>query len=252
MRKKTKKMPAILYGDAGTKIDKVEIMSIEEAKRAAGRAAAELIQNDMIVGLGTGSTANYFIEALALRSKQGLFLKAVVPSSKQSHILAKNAGLPVQDMNHVPQIDITVDGADEIDPLKRMIKGGGGAHVREKILAFNSQEMIVIVDETKLVQAVGKGKLPVEILYFGSPATRNKLEMLGYRGKWRLTEEGSFFLSENGNLIFDIVFDAPPPYPEQDHEEITHIPGVVDTGFFFNMAGRVIVGFQDGRFEIRK
>ena len=124
--------------------------------------------------------------------------------------------------------------------------------MREKILAANSGEMIVIVDETKLVPAVGQGKLPVEILFFGSPATRNRLEKMGYIGKWRVNEDGSFFITENGNLIYDIVFDAPPPYPEQDHEEITHVPGVIDTGFFFNMAGRVIVGYRDGRCEIRQ
>ena len=161
-------------------------MTIEDAKKAAGQAAADLIKNDMIVGLGTGSTANYFIEALAFRVKQGLHLKAVVPSSKRSHDLAKRLALPVQDINDVPHIDITVDGADEIDPLKRMIKGGGGAHVREKILAANSHEMIVIVDETKRVSKVGVGKLPVEILFFGSPATRNNLEKMGYFGKWRI------------------------------------------------------------------
>ena len=226
-------------------------MSMEDAKRAAGRAAADLIEDEMIVGLGTGSTANCFIEALAHRMHQGLILKAVVPSSKASHSLAKRLGLPVQEINHVPYIDLTVDGADEIDPLKRMIKGGGGAHVREKILAFNSKEMIVIVDETKLVQAVGVGKLPVEILYYGSPATRNQLENLGFMGKWRINEDGSFFLTENGNLIYDVTFSAPPAYPEQDHEEITHIPGVVDTGFFFNMAGRVIIGYIDGHTKMR-
>lgn len=229
----------------------ITIMTIEDAKKAAAQKAAETIENNMIVGLGTGSTANYFIEALALRVKNGLFLKAVVPSSQPSMNLAERLNLPVHDINSVPHIDITVDGADEIDPLKRMIKGGGGAHVREKILASNSHEMIVIVDETKLVAAVGTGKLPVEILLYGSPATRNKLESMGYQGRWRTTEEGSFFITENGNLIYDVIFDAPPPYPEQDHEEIIHIPGVIDTGFFFNMAGRVIVGFLDGHIEMR-
>ena len=226
-------------------------MTIEAAKKAAGVAAADLIKNEMIVGLGTGSTANYFIEALSLRQKKGLYLKATVPSSKRSHDLAKSLGLPVQDINDVPHIDITVDGADEIDSLKRMIKGGGGAHVREKILAFNSQEMIVIIDETKRVPKVGVGKLPVEILFFGSPATRHTLEKMGYLGKWRLNEDGSLFFTENKNLIFDVVFDEPPPYPEQVHEEIIHIPGVIDTGFFFNMAGRVVVGYFDGHVDIQ-
>jgi ribose 5-phosphate isomerase A len=227
-------------------------MGIEEAKKAAAIAAADFIQNGMIVGLGTGSTANFFIEALADRVKSGLDLKGVVPSSKATQELAFRLNLPVQDINHVPRIDITVDGADEIDPLKRMIKGGGGALLREKILASNSKEMIVIVDETKIVQNLGAHKLPVEILFYGSPATRHKLETLGYRGRWRMTDEGAFFFTENANLILDIAFEAPPVYPEEDHEQISHVPGVIETGFFFNLAGRVIVGYQNGRVDIRQ
>jgi len=226
-------------------------MSIEDAKRAAGIAAADLIEADMIVGLGTGSTANYFIEALSNRVKQGLRIKAAISSSKRSHELAKRLGLPAQDINEAPYIDITVDGADEIDSLKRMIKGGGGAHVREKILAANSHEMVVIIDEKKRVAKVGVGKLPVEILFYGSPATRSTLEKMGYFGKWRINQDGSLFITENSNIIYDVTFDAPPPYPEQVHEEIKHVPGVIDTGFFFNMAGRVVVGFIDGHTEIQ-
>jgi len=227
------------------------IMTIEIAKKAAGTAAAEFIKDDMIVGLGTGSTANCFIEALALRLKKGLFLKAAVPSSKKSHDLAKKLGMPVKDINDVPHIDITVDGADEIDSLKRMIKGGGGAHVREKILAYNSHEMVIIIDETKRVPKVGVGHLPIEILLFGSPATRSTLEKMGYPGKWRLNPDGSLFMTDNNNLIYDAAFDMPPPYPEQVHEEMIHVPGVVDTGFFFNMAGRVVVGYFDGHVDVQ-
>jgi ribose 5-phosphate isomerase A len=225
-------------------------MTTENAKKAAGLAAAELIHNNMIVGLGTGSTANYFIESLAARCAHGLMLKAVVPSSQSSLNLAERLGLPTEDINDVPQIDITVDGADEIDPMKRMIKGGGGAHVREKILASSSQELIIVVDETKLVSSIGTCKLPIEILIFGSPATRYKIEKLGFCGQWRVNPDGSFFISENGNLIYDITFNRPPPFPEQVHESIKHIPGVVDTGFFFHMAGRVIVGYQDGQVKV--
>ena len=132
-----------------------------------------------------------------------------------------------------------------------MIKGGGGAHVREKILAAASRELIVIVDETKLVASLGACKLPVEILFYGSPSTRKKLEQAGYRGKWRVTKDSQFFITDNGNLILDIQFDSPPLFPEMDHEKIIQIPGVVDTGFFFQMAGRVIVGFPNGTTEIR-
>ncbi len=221
-----------------------------DAKIAAGRKAVEWIENGMIVGLGSGSTSECFIHSLVEECKKGLRIKAV-SSSRNSTDLAKKGGIEVLDINSVPRIDITVDGADEIDPKKRMIKGGGGAHVREKILASSSNEMIVIVDETKLVSSLGKGKLPVEILFFGSPATRMKIEQLGFQGKWRLNNDGTFFITENGNLLFDIHFLSPPLSPEEIEIQIRQIPGVIDTGFFFNLAGRVIVGYPDGKTEIR-
>jgi len=224
--------------------------SHQNAKIAAGQKAAEMIDTGMIVGLGTGSTAECFIDSLILKSKQGLRIKAVA-SSRASAERAKKGGIEVEDINSVPRIDITVDGADEIDLRKRMIKGGGGAHVREKILACASDEMVVIVDESKLVETVGTRKLPVEVIFFGSPATRLKIEMLGHKGKWRLNQNGTLFLTENGNLIFDISFDSPPASPEKVHESLIRVPGVVDTGFFFNLAGRVVVGHEDGSVEIR-
>jgi len=225
-------------------------MHREEVKRAIGKTAADLIENGMIVGLGTGSTAACFIDSLIERCKRGLHIKAV-SSSHRSLEQAEKGGIPIYDINEVPRIDITVDGADEIDPKKRMIKGAGGAHVREKILASASNEMIVIVDESKLVDRLGRGKLPVEILFFGSPSTKAKLESLGYRGKWRTSPDGSLFITDNGNIILDIEFDSPPLNPEQEHARIIHVPGVIDTGFFFHLAGRVIIGYTDGRIEIR-
>ncbi len=224
-------------------------MNMQEAKRAAGRKAAEWIKNGQIVGLGTGSTAACFIESLIERCNQGLKITAV-SSSRASTEQALRGRLEVLDINDAPRIDIAVDGADEIDNMKRMIKGGGGAHVREKILASASDEFVVIVDETKVVSALGRSKVPVEILFYGSPPTRRKLEELGYQGRWRLNEDKSLFITENGNLLFDIFFDSPPLFPEQDHEKIIHVPGVVDTGFFFGYAGRVIIGFSDGSVKI--
>jgi ribose 5-phosphate isomerase A len=221
-----------------------------EAKVAAACKAIEWIQSGNIVGLGSGSTAECFIQALIEASKEGLNIQAI-SSSRSSADLAKKGGIEVLDINSVPRIDITVDGADEIDPQKRMIKGGGGAHVREKILASSSDEMVVIVDHTKLVPSVGRGKLPVEVMFYGSPATRAKIEELAPKGKWRQNEDGTLFITENGNLIYDIYFDSPPKAPEHLHEALINIPGVVDTGFFFNLAGRVIVGYPDGRTEVR-
>ena len=222
-------------------------MSLLAAKKAIGRKAADLIQDGMIVGLGTGSTAECFIESLI---EKRLSIQAVASSERSAH-LAKKGGIPVIDINAAAHIDITVDGADEIDPLKRMIKGGGGALLREKILAAASGEMVVIVDESKLVPQVGRGKLPVEILHYGSSQTRRKIESLGYQGAWRTNRDGSFYLTENGNLIFDITFDSPPADPEQDDENLLRIPGVIETGFFFSMAGRILIGYTDGRVVMR-
>ena len=229
-------------------------MSIEIAKRAAGEKAITFIEDGMIVGLGTGSTALYFIQALIRKCKEGLRIK-VVASSERSADLAKAGGIHVFDINDLSQIDITVDGADEIDPKKRMIKGGGGAHVREKILASSSQEMIVIVDESKLVSSIGHTKLPIEIVPYGSKFTREKIERLGYSGKWRCSDGSSLnqelFVTDNGNFLFDIYFAVPPVSPEKMDEEISQIPGVVETGFFFNMANKVIVGKLDGTTTIK-
>lgn len=227
-------------------------MGQESAKKAAAIAAAKLTEPNMIVGLGTGSTAAYFIEALARRVQtEDLAIKAVVASSRRSAEQAQTLGLPVEDLGDVFRVDLTVDGADEIDPKKRMIKGRGGAHVREKILASSSGEMIVIADETKLVDRLGVGVLPVEIVGYGAPSTRMKIETLGYRCTWRQNPDNSLFLTDNGNLLLDLSFEEPLSHPEEVHEELIHLPGVVDTGFFFEIAGRVLIGRPNGTVEIR-
>ena len=222
-------------------------MSIEAAKRVAGEKAASFIENGMIVGLGTGSTAAYFIEHLIQRCKKGLKITAVA-SSTRSQELAKKGGIPLIDINTITLIDITVDGADEIDPEKRMIKGAGGALLREKIVASMSKEMVVILDEKKLVPHLGSCKLPVEIIPFAHPATIAKLKKRGYTGELRLKDQ-SPYLTENGNYIYDIELSK--CRPEEDHEAILQVPGVVETGFFLDYAGRVVIGFLDGNLEVR-
>jgi len=228
----------------------LESMDLNEAKRAAGEKAAELIRAGMIVGLGSGSTSRCFIEALGRKVEEGLRIQAV-PSSRASAELAKKLRIQVVDINEVKGVDLTIDGADEIDIQKRMIKGGGGALLREKVLAASSGEMIVIVDESKLVRTIGGVKLPVEVLYYGFSATRRKIEQLGYSGDWRVDRNGTPFVTENGNLIFDIQFASPLASPEEDDEKLIQIPGVIETGFFLKVAGRVIVGFSDGTTELR-
>ena len=224
-------------------------MSRDAIKKAVGYKAAELIESGMRVGLGTGSTAFFFIERLIERCKKGLKIHAVA-SSVHSLEQAREGKIPLLDIDKVTSLDVTVDGADEIDPQKRMIKGGGGAHVREKIIASMSHEMIVIVDESKLVPQLGVCKLPVEVLPFAHLATLHKIEKAGYKGTFR-KKGNSFFITDNGNFLIDIHFDKPRARPEEDHETLIHIPGIVDTGFFFHLAGRVIVGFPDGQVVIK-
>lgn len=225
-------------------------MSIEAIKNDVGLAAAALVEPGMVVGLGTGSTASFFVKHLIERCRQGLKIHAIASSQAISAQAAKG-GIPLLDPHQVSSLDLTVDGADEIDPQKRMIKGAGGALVREKILASMSREMIVIADESKLVRELGKAKLPVEVIPFGHAATRHHIEKLGLKATLRADREKNPFVTDNGNYIYDIHFDSLRSHPEKDHETLINIPGVVDTGFFFNLAGRIIIGFFDGQIVVR-
>lgn len=223
----------------------------QKAKDAAGKAAVELVKDGMLVGLGTGSTAACFIQHLIERCRQGLKINAVATSNK-SQQLAQAGGIPFVDINEVIKLDLTIDGADEIDPKKRMIKGGGGALLREKIVATMSREMIVIVDESKLVPQLGATMpLPVEIVPFAHMVTARKLESLGFFGKFRILANGQPWITDNGNYILDIALPKQNFNPESANLQIRSIPGVVETGLFINIAGRVVVGYQDGRVEIR-
>ncbi len=225
-------------------------MSIEAIKKAIGYKAAEFVQDGMLVGLGTGSTTFFFIEKLIQRFKEGLKIR-VAASSNASYEQAIKGNLPLIDLEQVTSLDLTVDGADEIDPQKRMIKGGGGAHVREKIIAAMSKELVIIVDESKLVSALGKRKLPVEVLPFAKQTTFQHIVKIGYRAEFRCKKNGSLFLSDNGNYIIDIHFPQVLSNPEEIHETLIHIPGVVDTGFFFNLTGRIVIGFFDGQIIVK-
>ena len=219
------------------------------AKRAAGAAGAALIQDGMIVGLGSGSTANCFIEALILRCRDGLKIIAVT-SSIHSQQLAQKGGIKVIDLNEAGTIDLDIDGADEIDSKKRMIKGGGGALLREKIIAKASREMVVIVDDEKRVEKLGAFGLPLEAAIFGYKHTLMHIERLGYQGTLRTDDTGSPVKTDNGNYLIDLSLPQLCDDPETLEHQLKEVPGILETGFFLNLAGRVIVGFADGRAEI--
>lgn len=228
----------------------VNLSSKEIAKKAAAKAAAALIQDGMIVGLGTGSTAQFFIESLIERCRDEKLKIAAVTTSKRSYSQAKTGGIPLYDVNEIIKVDITVDGADEIDSKKRMIKGGGGALLREKIVANMSNEMIVIVDPDKLVTHLGKFPLPIEIATFGYMATLHHMQELGFNGLLRLDSQGGLYLTDNGNYIVDVALKYPCVDPEAQNTLLQSIPGVLETGFFLGFAGRVLVGHPDGHVDV--
>jgi len=226
------------------------LLSQQEIKKALGKKAAELVQEGMLVGLGTGSTAICFIDSLIERCRKGLRIQ-VVSSSLRSLEQARKGNIPIADMDHITSIDLTVDGADEIDSKNRMIKGGGGALFREKILATSSREVAILVDESKVVSQLGKRGLPIEILPFGYSAILFKLKQAGFDGHLRLREDQSLYVTDNGNYIFDISTPKIFTYPEKDQELISSIPGVLETGFFFDLATKVLIGYADGTIECR-
>jgi ribose 5-phosphate isomerase A len=216
------------------------MMANEKEKEAAGRAAAELVRDGDIVGLGTGSTAYFTVVALGERVKAGLKIIGI-PTSVQTSDLARAVGIRLTTLDEHPEIDITIDGADEVDPQLRLIKGGGGALTREKVIASASKKMVVVVDSSKVVIALGKFPLPVEVIAFARTVIERKIMTLGGSPKLRLRSDGSPFLTDNGNQILDCSFGriADPPTLAC---ELDGTPGVVEHGLFIGLAKVALVG----------
>ncbi|MGH9826476.1 MAG: ribose-5-phosphate isomerase RpiA, partial [Blastocatellia bacterium] len=213
-------------------------------KQEAGERAAEFVQDGNLVGLGTGSTAAFAIRALGRRVLEGLKIRGV-PTSKASQSLAEQLGIPLVDLNEYCRLDVSIDGADEIDPAFDMIKGGGGALIREKLVALASDREIIIVDELKLVPRLGQSHpVPVEVLTFGWCLAKRALTDMNGNPRLRMTGDVPF-VSDNGNYIFDCEFGpiGDPPFLEK---EIKQIPGVVDSGLFIGLADTLIVGSENG------
>ena len=218
-----------------------QIMQQNEIKKEIANQALLFIEENMTIGLGTGTTATAFIHALA---KKQLRITAVA-TSLASEQLALDLGIHCVPVDHVHTIDLTFDGADQIDPKKRMIKGAGGALLREKIIAASSNELVVLIEEKKQVQALGHTQLPVEILPFAHRFTAAHLEKLGYQGAFRQINK-NIYTTDNGNYIYDIFLDDLLSDPEKADREICSIPGVITTGLFFSLAGRVVIGKNNG------
>ena len=198
----------------------------------------------MIVGLGTGSTASFAIEQIGNRVREGLSIQAV-PTSLRSEQLARELSIPLHPSHESVAIDITIDGADQVDEQSNLIKGGGGSLLREKIVAFNSKRFCVIVDESKLVNAL-TFPLPIEIIPFASAMTLRHVRLLGCSPKIR-RHDGQDFITDNGNLVADCHFSEPITDPERLSAALKKIPGVVETGLFPNtMVSTVFVGYANG------
>jgi ribose 5-phosphate isomerase A len=216
---------------------------IEAFKKVAAEKALELVQDGMLVGLGSGSTSRYFIEGVGRLVEGGMKLRGV-PTSRESAELAASLGIPVV-TEMVGQIDLTVDGADEVDPALNLIKGRGGALFREKLVAAAAKRFVVVVDESKLVKELGVGVLPVEVLPFLWRTTAERVTALSVSLVLRGGEE-SPYITDNGNLIFDVTMPGGITDPAALGVELKKLTGVVEHGLFVGMADTVIVANGDG------
>lgn len=221
-----------------------------DPKKVAGDYAATLVRSGSVVGLGTGSTAVHTVRALGRRvHDEGLDI-AAVPTSQATAREAQKQGIRLTTLEEEPRVDITIDGADEVDPNLNLIKGRGGALLREKIVAQASRRVVIIVDESKVVPRLGKAPLPVEVLRFGWLATRAMLEKLPSRARLR-EKDGAPFVSDNKNYIIDCQFRQITDV-EQLEEDINTIAGVVENGLFVGLAGLVVIGKPDGTVSVLK
>ena len=213
-------------------------------KEQVGIKAAEFVKDGMIVGLGTGSTAYYFVAELGRRIKEeGLKITAVTTSSV-TYEQAEGLGIPLKAIDDVEVVDLTVDGADEVDLALNGIKGGGGALLMEKIVATNSKDCIWIVDESKQVETLGTFKLPVEVVQYGAENLFRHFEKKGYSPAYR-EKDGQRFVTDQGNFIIDLDLKVIPD-AEALAEELDRTVGVVDHGLFLGMVSKVIVGTPEG------
>jgi len=216
--------------------------SADHAKELAAQKALEFISDGMIVGLGSGTTSTHFIKLLGGRVKQGLKIRGIA-SSNNSEQLAKTLSIPIIDFHQTSSIDVTVDGADEIAPGLALIKGGGGALLREKIVASASKKFIVVADSSKIVAHLGKFPLPIEVIPMAAPLVAAKLSALGIRPSVRHHPEGTEYITDEGNLILDCacgqILD-----PQALAASVRAIVGVVEHGLFLNMADLAIVSSE--------
>ncbi len=222
-------------------------MTAEAQKRHAAEASLEFVETGMVLGLGTGSTAALMIALLGAKVRRGLAVTAV-PTSAATARLAQEHGVPLVDLDRVERLDLTIDGADEIDPALNLIKGGGGALLREKIVAQFSARMIVIADTSKRAPHLGGYPLPVEVTPFAAVALVSRLAALGCAARLRLAD-GERMVTDEGNNIIDCAFDR-IDRPAELAGTLAAMPGVVEHGLFLGVAERALIGTDDGVDEV--
>ena len=225
-------------------------MDLDAQKRAAAAHALDFVRAGMRIGLGTGSTARPFVELLAERVRAGLPVIAV-PTSEATRSQAERLGVPLSTLDETPELDLTVDGADEIAPDLTLIKGGGGALLCEKIVASASARLVIIADESKWVPILGRFPLPVEVVQFGLAATRRAVEIAtvaaGAPGPalLRRTSDGHAFVTDQGHWVFDVALERIPD-PKGLGDRLAAIPGVVEHGLFIGLAQTVVLAGSEG------
>ncbi len=229
-----------------TETDSKAQVAIKELKRAAARAAAEQIQDGAIVGLGSGSTASLAVEEIGKRVADGLRITGI-PTSEKTAEQAKRLGIALSTLAEYPRVNVTVDGADEVElGTLNLIKGGGGNLLREKIVASASERLMIVVDESKLVEKLGsRGPVPVEVAPFGWESTEQRLRNMGCKPKLRTNADGSTFITDGGHYILDCEF-GPIASSADLSTGLDGIVGVMEHGLFLRLTSRVIVGGSKG------
>ncbi len=226
-------------------------MEKEELKKLAGEKAIEHIEDGMIIGLGTGSTVEYTLRKLGKLCREGLKIKGI-PTSVHTKRIATEEKIPLTTLEENAVIDITIDGADEVDSNLNLIKGGGGALTREKIIAYNSKKVIIVIDDSKVVKCLGIDiPLPVEVVKFGWTSTKKTLEEFDCKVELRKVMGDEPFITDNSNYILDCEFER-IENPAQFEIEINSIPGAVENGLFIGLVDEVIVGGKQGISTLNK
>lgn len=216
-------------------------MDQNELKKAAGIRSVDFIKDGMTVGLGTGSTVFFMVEELGRRVQEERLNVQCVTTSDRTWDQAVNLGIKMLDVNDVDHIDITIDGADEIDDNYQGIKGGGAAHLKEKIVALNSKQVVWIVDQSKIVHTLGKFPLPTEVIPFGSQKTFDLLEKEGLNPKFRTDDQGELVKTDSNNLVIDLYLNE-IKHPHLLAKYLDGITGLVEHGLFLDMVNTVVIG----------